>query len=226
VWWNAKAWVCLRRAADQVKSGPFASSWARVDSCAFFYPPVFFPLQGGQRRAAAGTPEDTGKPVLWASRQSDPKFDIAAARIQRRAYACGAGCQAWSGWTNCPPAPQASQTAMRSAWPTDGRADPEETPQLGGDDGLVAERRRVSRGPLLGRRLRGPEGDFFAIGGRPLARRSLAVLRDRHPQVTVSRLVTTTPRLGSLAGFLDALEQPPQITSVCGATDSAAGAGR
>ena len=57
----------------------------------------------------------------------------------------------------------------------------------------------------------GPEADFFALGGGSLSAAQLvAALRQRYPQVTVADLYDH-PRLGSLAGFLDELDPPPQV---------------
>ncbi|WP_264993057.1 acyl carrier protein, partial [Mycobacterium montefiorense] len=56
------------------------------------------------------------------------------------------------------------------------------------------------------------EADFFALGGGSLAAAQLVSgLRQQYPQVTVADLYDH-PRLGSLAGFLDELEPPPQVT--------------
>ena len=57
----------------------------------------------------------------------------------------------------------------------------------------------------------GPEADFHALGGGSLSAAQLvAAMRQRYPQVTVADLYDH-PRLGSLAGFLDDLDPPPQV---------------
>src|SRR4029077_6707085 len=57
----------------------------------------------------------------------------------------------------------------------------------------------------------GPEADFFILGGGSLSAAQLvAALRARYPQVTVADLYDH-PRVGSLAGYLDDLDPPPQV---------------
>src|SRR5208283_2271123 len=93
-------------------------------------------------------------------------------------------------------------------WPPPGGADSEEAANLGGTTGWLAGLWR----DLLGAAVDGPEADYFALGGGSLAAAQLvAALRHQYPQVTVADLYDH-PRLGSLAGFLDELEPPPQVT--------------
>ncbi len=64
----------------------------------------------------------------------------------------------------------------------------------------------------------GREADFFALGGGSLAAAQLvAALRQQYPQVTVADLYDH-PRLGSLAGFLDELDPPPEVVERDGQT--------
>ena len=75
---------------------------------------------------------------------------------------------------------------------------------------------------VLGAAVDGPEADFFALGGGSLSAAQLvAALRERYPQVTVADLYDH-PRLGSLAGFLDELETPPDVVERRRAADAAA----
>jgi non-ribosomal peptide synthetase-like protein len=88
-----------------------------------------------------------------------------------------------------------------------GGSDQDEGQDLGGTMGWLAGR----WSEVLGAAVTAPEADFFALGGGSLAAAQLvAVLRQRYPQVTVADLYDH-PRLGSLAGFLDDLEPPPQV---------------
>ena len=64
---------------------------------------------------------------------------------------------------------------------------------------------------VLAAPIEGPEADFHALGGGSLSAAQLvAAMRQRYPQVTVADLYDH-PRLGSLAGYLDELDPPPQV---------------
>ncbi|MGB9308107.1 MAG: Pls/PosA family non-ribosomal peptide synthetase, partial [Mycobacterium sp.] len=83
----------------------------------------------------------------------------------------------------------------------------DETANLSGTAGRLAELWR----DLLGATVDGPQADFFALGGGSLAAAQLvATLRQQYPQVTVADLYDH-PRLGSLAGFLDEMDPPPEV---------------
>ena len=108
---------------------------------------------------------------------------------------------------SCPPAPRARSTATRCRGHRRAAPKRRRPPTWGA--------RRVGwpgcGGTCSGQRSDGPEADFFALGGGSLAAAQLvAVLRQQYPQVTVADLYDH-PRLGSLAGFLDELEPPPQV---------------
>ncbi len=91
-------------------------------------------------------------------------------------------------------------------WPVAGDTG-SDGPELGGTTGWLAGLWR----DVLAAPIEGPEADFFALGGGSLSAAQLvAALRARHPQVTVADLYDH-PRLGSLAGYLDELDPPPQV---------------
>ena len=115
-------------------------------------------------------------------------------------------CRGWCASTNCRPAPRARWTATRCRGRRPAK-DRGEAPDLGGTMGWLAGLWR----DVLAAPIDGPEADFFALGGGSLSAAQLvAALRQRYPQVTVAELYDH-PRLGSLAGFLDELDPPPQV---------------
>lgn len=187
------------RADDQVKVGGRRIELGEVDTALVNLPGV----SGGAaavRRTAGGTPLLVG---YIAS--ADPTFDLAKARVSL---------------AETLPAALVPRLVLVDELPTrtSGKVDRDALPwpvDVGDDDGagltgtmgwLAGLWRDVLAAPVDG-----PEADFFALGGGSLSAAQLvAALRRRHPQVTVADLYDH-PRLGSLAGFLDELDPPPQV---------------
>ncbi|KUI02393.1 amino acid adenylation protein [Mycolicibacterium acapulense] len=187
------------RADDQVKVGGRRIELGEVDTALVNLPGV----SGGAaavRRTAGGTPLLVG---YIAS--ADPTFDLAKARVSL---------------AETLPAALVPRLVLVDELPTrtSGKVDRDALPWpvvVGDDDGagltgtmgwLAGLWRDVLAAPVDG-----PEADFFALGGGSLSAAQLvAALRRRHPQVTVADLYDH-PRLGSLAGFLDELDPPPQV---------------
>ncbi|KUI10970.1 amino acid adenylation protein [Mycolicibacterium acapulense] len=187
------------RADDQVKVGGRRIELGEVDTALVNLPGV----SGGAaavRRTAGGTPLLVG---YIAS--ADPMFDLAKARVSL---------------AETLPAALVPRLVLVDELPTrtSGKVDRDALPwpvDVGDGDGagltgtmgwLASLWRDVLAAPVDG-----PEADFFALGGGSLSAAQLvAALRRRHPQVTVADLYDH-PRLGSLAGFLDELDPPPQV---------------
>ncbi|WP_419724163.1 Pls/PosA family non-ribosomal peptide synthetase [Mycobacterium haemophilum] len=192
------------RADDQVKVGGRRIELGEVDAALVHLPGV----SGGAaavRRTAAGTPVLVGYVV-----SADPSFDINEARSRLAAQLPAALVPRLVRVEELPTRTSGKVDRDALPWPLPGSdiSDAEETPDLGGTTGRVAEMWR----DLLGVVVDGPEADFFALGGGSLAAAQLvATLRHQYPQITVADLYDH-PRLGSLAGFLDELEPPPQVT--------------
>jgi len=189
------------RTDDQVKVGGRRIELGEVDSALVHLPGV----SGGAaavRRTASGTPVLVGYLV-----SADPSFDMAKARIRLAEQLPAALVPRLVRVKGLPTRTSGKVDRDALPWPPPGGADTEETPNLGGTTGWLAELWR----DLLAADVEGPEADFFALGGGSLAAAQLvAALRHRFPQVTVADLYDH-PRIGSLAGFLDELEPPPQV---------------
>ena len=159
------------------------------------------------RRTASGTPLLVG---YIAS--TDPSFDIAKAARRRSAETLPAALVPRLVLVDELPT-RTSGKVDRDAlpWPVSA-GDPPETDgsdaaDLAGTLGWLAGLWR----DVLAAPVDGPEADFFALGGGSLSAAQLvAALRQRYPQVTVADLYDH-PRLGSLAGFLDELDPPPEV---------------
>ena len=194
--------VFCGRADDQVKVGGRRIELGEVDAALVHLPGV----SGGAaavRRTATGTPVLVGYVV-----STDPEFDLAAARARLSERLPAAMVPRLVRIEDLPTRTSGKVDRDALPWPPPGGGDTEEAPELGGTTGWVAGLWRE----LLGAAVQGPEADFFALGGGSLAAAQLvAAPRDRYPQVTVADLYDH-PRLGSLAGFLDELDPPPQIT--------------
>jgi non-ribosomal peptide synthetase-like protein len=190
------------RADDQVKVGGRRIELGEVDAALVHLPGV----SGGAaaiRRTAAGTPVLVGYIV-----SADPEFDMAAARTLLGERLPAALVPRLVQVDEMPTRTSGKVDRDALPWPPPGGADTERIPELSGTSGWVAGLWR----DLLGADVGGPEADFFALGGGSLAAAQLvAGLRDRYPQVTVADLYDH-PRLGSLAGFLDELAPPPEVT--------------
>ena len=188
------------RADDQVKVGGRRIELGEVDSALVNLPGV----SGGAaavRRTGAGTPVLVGYVV-----SADPDFDVAAARTQLAERLPAALVPRLVLIDELPTRTSGKVDRAALPWPPPG-GDTEQAPSMGGTTGWLAGLWR----DMLGADVKGPEADFFALGGGSLAAAQLvAALRDRYPQVTVADLYDH-PRLGSLAGFLDELEKPPEV---------------
>jgi non-ribosomal peptide synthetase-like protein len=189
------------RSDDQVKVGGRRIELGEVDSALVHLPGV----SGGAaavRRTATGTPILVGYLV-----SADPSFDINEARKRLGEQLPAALVPRLVRVDELPTRTSGKIDRDALPWPPPGGTEAEEAANLGGTTGWLAGLWR----DLLGAAVHGPEADFFALGGGSLAAAQLvAVLRKQYPQVTVADLYDH-PRLGSLAGFLDELEPPPQI---------------
>ncbi len=192
--------VFCGRADDQVKVGGRRIELGEVDSALVHLPGVI----GGAaavRRTAAGTPVLVGYVA-----SADPDFDMAAARALLAEQLPAALVPRLVRVDELPTRTSGKVDRDALPWPPPG-GDSEQAADLSGTASWLATLWR----DLLGAAVDGPEADFFALGGGSLAAAQLvAVLRDRYPQVTVADLYDH-PRLGSLAGFLDELEKPPDV---------------
>ncbi|MFZ0712789.1 Pls/PosA family non-ribosomal peptide synthetase, partial [Mycobacterium sp.] len=191
----------MGRADEQVKLGGRRIELGEVDAALVHLPGV----SGGAaavRRTAAGTPMLVGYVA-----SADQEFDIAAARAQLAAQLPAALVPRLVRVDELPTRTSGKVDRDALPWPPPGDADTEAALELSGTAGWLAGLWQ----DLLGATVTGPEADFFALGGGSLAAAQLvAALRDRYPQVTVADLYDH-PRLGSLTGFLDELEAPPDV---------------
>ena len=194
-------YFCGRR-DDQVKVGGRRIELGEVDAALVHLPGV----SGGAaavRRTATGTPVLVGYVV-----SADPSFDLGVARKQLAKRLPAALVPRLVRVEELPTRTSGKVDRDALPWPPPG-ADTEEAANLGGTTGKLAGMWR----DLLGAAVDSPEADFFALGGGSLAAAQLvAALRHHYPQVTVADLYDH-PRLGSLAGFLDELEPPPQVAA-------------
>src|SRR5271163_2567731 len=193
------------RGDDQVKVGGRRIELGEVDSALVHLPGV----SGG---AAAVRHTATGTPLLVGYLVSaDPSFDIAAARKLLAEQLPAALVPRLVQVDELPTRTSGKVDRDALPWPPPGASNTsadEETANLSGTAAWLAGLWR----DLLAAVLDGPEADFFALGGGSLSAAQLvAMLRQKYPQVTVADLYDH-PRLGSLAGFLDELDPPPQIT--------------
>lgn len=190
------------RADDQVKVGGRRIELGEVDAALVNLPGV----SGG---AAAVRQTGTGTSVLVGYVVStDPLFDIAAARSRLAEHLPAALVPRLVRIDELPTRTSGKVDRDALPWPPPGSTDTEDAPQLAGTAGRLAEQWRE----LLGVTVADAEADFFALGGGSLAAAQLvAALRQQYQQITVADLYDH-PRLGSLAGFLDELDPPPQVT--------------
>ncbi|CAM3002629.1 amino acid adenylation protein [Mycobacterium intermedium] len=190
------------RADDQVKVGGRRIELGEVDSALVNLPGV----SGGAaavRQTGGGTSVLVGYVV-----STDPSFDIAAARAQLAEHLPAALVPRLVLIDELPTRISGKVDRDALPWPPPGSTDTEDAPQLAGTAGRLAEMWRE----LLGVTVADAEADFFALGGGSLAAAQLvAALRQQYQQITVADLYDH-PRLGSLAGFLDELDPPPQVT--------------
>ncbi|RUP03137.1 MAG: amino acid adenylation domain-containing protein [Mycobacterium sp.] len=189
------------RADDQVKVGGRRIELGEVDSALVNLTGV----SGGAaavRRTGGGTAVLVGYVV-----SADPSFDIAKARNELAQHLPAALVPRLVLIEELPTRTSGKVDRDALPWPPPGSTDAEETPDLAGTAGRLAEMWR----DLLGATVTGQEADFFALGGGSLAAAQLvSTLRQQYPQITVADLYDH-PRLGSLAGFLDEFGPPPQV---------------
>ncbi|CAN1545326.1 NRPS_term_dom, non-ribosomal peptide synthetase terminal domain of unknown function [Mycobacteriaceae bacterium] len=184
------------RADDQVKVGGRRIELGEVDSALVHLPGV----SGG---AAAVRKTASGTPVLVGYIASaDPAFDLDAARAHLTASLPAAMVPRLVLLDELPTRTSGKVDRDALPWPAPGHED-HDGPELGGTMGWLAGLWR----DVLGATVDGPEADFFALGGGSLSAAQLVVaLRGRYPGMTVAQLYDH-PRLGSLAGFLDDIDQ-------------------
>jgi non-ribosomal peptide synthetase-like protein len=188
------------RSDDQVKVGGRRIELGEVDSALVNLPGVSG-AAAAVRQTAAGTSVLVGYLV-----SADPEFDINEARRQLAEHLPAALVPRLVRIEELPTRTSGKVDRDALPWPPPGGTDVEAV-NLGGTAGRLAELWR----DLLGTEIAGPEADFFALGGGSLAAAQLvATLRQQYPQITVADLYDH-PRLGSLAGFLDEQEPPPQV---------------
>lgn len=189
------------RADDQVKVGGRRIELGEVDS-------ALVNLTGVSGGAAAVRRTATGTAVLVGYVVSaDPSFDIAKARNELAEHLPAALVPRLVLIAELPTRTSGKVDRDALPWPPPGSTGTEETPDLAGTAGRLAEMWR----DLLGATVTGQEADFFALGGGSLAAAQLvSTLRQQYPQITVADLYDH-PRLGSLAGFLDEFGPPPQV---------------
>ena len=190
----------MGRADDQVKVGGRRIELGEVDAALVNLPGV----SGGAaavRRTASGTPLLVGYVA-----SADPSFDLAAARTALSEALPAALVPRLVLVDELPTRTSGKVDRNALPWPVAGDTG-SDGPELGGTTGWLAGLWR----DVLAAPIEGPEADFFALGGGSLSAAQLvAALRARHPQVTVADLYDH-PRLGSLAGYLDELDPPPQV---------------
>lgn len=187
------------RADDQVKVGGRRIELGEVDAALVHLPGV----SGGAaavRRTASGTPLLVGYVA-----SADPAFDLGAARAALAESLPAALVPRLVLVDELPTRTSGKVDRNALPWPVEDVG--AEDPDLGGTMGWLAGLWR----DVLAAPIDGPGADFFALGGGSLSAAQLvAALRTKYPQVTVADLYDH-PRLGSLAGYLDELDPPPQI---------------
>ncbi|MEE6136414.1 Pls/PosA family non-ribosomal peptide synthetase [Mycobacterium sp. 050128] len=188
------------RSDDQVKVGGRRIELGEVDSALVHLP-------GVSGAAAAVRHTATGTTVLVGYLVSaDPEFDLGEARARLAAQLPASLVPRLVRVAELPTRTSGKVDRDALPWPPPG-GESDEAIDLGGTTGWLAGLWR----DLLGAAVDTAEADFFALGGGSLAAAQLvAVLRQRYRQVTVADLYDH-PRLGSLAGFLDELEAPPEV---------------
>lgn len=196
--------VFCGRADDQVKVGGRRIELGEVDAALLALPGV----SGG---AAAVRHSTTGTPLLVGYlASSDPAFDLAAARAELSRTLPAALVPRLVRLDELPTRTSGKVDRDGLPWPMG--FDAGESEAAGDPSGtrgwLAGLWRDVLAAPAGA--CADPQADFFALGGGSLqAAQLVAALRRRYPQLTVAALYDH-PRLGSLAGFLDDLEQPGQ----------------
>lgn len=190
------------RADDQVKVGGRRIELGEVDAALINLPGVSA-AAAAVRVTASGTPLLVG--YLVVAPDAKQTFDLADARAQLSEALPAALVPGLVTVDELPTRTSGKVDRDALPWPID--TGEHSAPELGGTLGwLAAQWRDVLAAPVDG-----PDADFFALGGGSLAAAQLiAALRQRYPQLTVAELYDH-PRLGSLAGYLDELEPPPEV---------------
>jgi non-ribosomal peptide synthetase-like protein len=188
------------RADDQVKVGGRRIELGEVDAALVNLPGV----SGGAaavRRTASGTPLLVGYVA-----SADPLFDIGRARAALAETLPAALVPRLVLVDALPTRTSGKVDRNALPWPPPGETGDAE-PDLGGTLGWLAGLWRE----VLAAPVDGPEADFYALGGGSLSAAQLVTaIRQRYPQLTVADLYDH-PRLGSLAGYLEELDPPPQV---------------
>jgi len=190
------------RADDQVKVGGRRIELGEVDT-------ALVNLPGVSAGAAAVRKTASGTPLLVGYVAShDPSFDLAAARAALAESLPAALVPRLILLDELPTRTSGKVDRNALPWPPPDGTD-QDAPELVGTMGWLAGLWR----DVLGTTVDGPEADFIALGGGSLSAAQLvAAMRRRYPQVTVADIYDH-PRLGSLAGYLDELSPPPEITA-------------
>ncbi len=198
---EAEGLYFMGRADDQVKVGGRRIELGEVDAALMHLPGV----SGGAaavRRASSGTPLLVGYVA-----SADPSFDLSAARAALAEALPAALVPRLVLVDELPTRTSGKVDRDALPWPVAAAEDP--APAMSGTTGWLAELWR----DVLAAPVHGPEADFFACGGGSLSAAQLVVaLRQRYPMMTVADLYDH-PRLGSLAGYLDELDPPPQVVT-------------
>ena len=192
------------RADDQVKVGGRRIELGEVDTALVHLPGV----SGGAaavRRTASGTPLLVGYVVAAPG----SAFDLHDARARLAESLPAALVPRLVVVDELPTRTSGKVDRNALPWPVGPADDADAAADLGGTLGWLAGLWRE----VLAAQIDGPEADFFALGGGSLsAAQLIAALRQRYRQVTVADLYDH-PRLGSLAGYLDELEPPPDVVT-------------
>lgn len=198
---EAEGLYFMGRADDQVKVGGRRIELGEVDAALVHLPGV----SGGAaavRRTSSGTPLLVGYVA-----SADPSFDLAAARAALAEALPAALVPRLVLVDELPTRTSGKVDRDALPWPVAGAEDA--APAMSGTMGWLAGLWH----DVLAAPVDGPEADFFACGGGSLSAAQLVVaLRQRYPMVTVADLYDH-PRLGSLAGYLDELDPPPQVVT-------------
>lgn len=198
---EAEGLYFMGRADDQVKVGGRRIELGEVDAALMHLPGVSG-CAAAVRRASSGTPLLVGYVA-----SADPSFDLSAARAALAEALPAALVPRLVLVDELPTRTSGKVDRDALPWPVAAAEDP--APAMSGTTGWLAELWR----DVLAAPVHGPEADFFACGGGSLSAAQLVVaLRQRYPMMTVADLYDH-PRLGSLAGYLDELDPPPQVVT-------------
>ena len=192
--------VFCGRADDQVKIGGRRIELGELDAALIALPGV----SGG---AAAVRTSANGTPLLVGYLAStDPDFDLAAARALLDRQLPAALVPRLVLVSELPTRTSGKVDRDALPWPVGPEPGADELSALDSVDGTLGWLAGLWH-EVLGTAVEDERADFFALGGGSLqAAQLVAAVRQRYPQLTVAQLYDR-PRLGSLAGFLDEMEQ-------------------